>query len=100
MQETEAVATSASEVQATPSRMEEEGRKLELYQGKLKHAKVGHVWQSVSESVPVMLFDILVSFQHAGFILLILDKMAHVLLQLPPTHSIYYLVVIFAGNWS
>lgn len=44
MQETEAVATSASEVQATPFRMEEEGRKLELYQGKLKHAKVGHVW--------------------------------------------------------
>lgn len=42
MQETETVATSASEVQATPSRMEEEGRKL--YQGKLKHAKVGHVW--------------------------------------------------------
>ena len=37
--------------QVDPSMEEEEDWKLELYQGKLKHAKVGHIhWQSAEST--------------------------------------------------
>lgn len=53
------------------------------------------VWVKVYQSC--MLFE--GSIISAGF-MLTLSKMAQVLLQLLLTHSIYYLVITFAGNWS